>query len=134
VNPAGQIGGPPTPKGQEFTYAVTSQGRLVTEKEFGEIIIRENADGSIIRLIDVSRVELGAQLYNLRGHLNGKPSAVMALYQLPGSNALETAARVRKLMAELKRDFPADLDFAVSLDTTLSVSQGMDELVKTLRL
>ncbi len=132
VNPAGQIGGPPTPKGQEFTYAVTAQGRLVTEKEFGDIVIRENADGSIIRLQDVARVELGAQLYNLRGHLNGRPSAVMALYQLPGSNALETADRVKKLMAKLKEKFPSDLDFVVSLDTTLAVSQGMDEILKTL--
>src|SRR5580692_10590324 len=89
VNPAGQIGGPPTPHGQEFTYAVTAQGRLVSEKEFGGIIIRENSDGSIVRLKDVARVELGAQLYNVVGKLNGKPSAIMAIYQLPGSNALD---------------------------------------------
>jgi HAE1 family hydrophobic/amphiphilic exporter-1 len=132
VNPAGQIGGPPTPKGQEFTYAVSSKGRLVTEEEFGDIVVRANPDGSVVRLKEVSRVELGAQLYTLRGRLNGNPSAVMALYQLPGSNALETAQRVKKLMAELKQNFPSDLDFVISLDTTQAVSQGMQEIFKTL--
>src|SRR5436190_23228446 len=132
VNPAGQIGGPPTPQGQEFTYAVTANGRLVTEQEFAEIVIRANPDGSVVRLKDVARVELGAQLYNIRGKLNGKPSAVMDLYQLPGSNALDTADRVRKLMNELKGNFPSDLTFVTSLDTTLAVSQGIDEIVKTL--
>ena len=131
VNPAGQVGGPPTPRGQEFTYAITAQGRLVSEKEFGEIIIRENPDGSAVRLKDVARIELGAQLYNIRGHLNGRPSAVMALYQLPGSNALEAAERVKKLMSQVKGRFPADLDYAISLDTTQAVSQGMDEIRKT---
>jgi HAE1 family hydrophobic/amphiphilic exporter-1 len=132
VNPAGQIGGPPTPEGQEFTYTVAANGRLVTEEQFGEIVIRANPDGSVVRLKDVSRVELGAQLYSLRGRLNGKPSAVMALYQLPGSNALDTAERVKKLMNELKGNFPSDLDYVISLDTTLAVSQGIQEIVKTL--
>ena len=89
VNPAGQVGGPPTPHGQEFTYAITAQGRLVTENEFGDIIVRENPDGSVVRLKDVARVELGAQLYNIVGRLNGKPSAILAIYQLPDSNALD---------------------------------------------
>src|SRR5579862_8937112 len=102
VNPAGQIGGPPTPKGQEFTYTVTAQSRLVTEKEFGEIVVRENPDGSVVRLKDVARVELGAQVYSIVGKLNGKPSAVMAIYQLPGSNAIDAANNVKKLMAEVK--------------------------------
>ncbi len=132
VNPAGQIGGPPTPNGQEFTYAVTAQGRLVSEKEFSQIVIRENPDGSMVRLSDVARVELGAQTYNIVGRLNGNPSAVMALYQLPGSNALDVANEVRKLMEELKQRFPADLDYAVSLDTTLAVSRGIHEISETL--
>jgi HAE1 family hydrophobic/amphiphilic exporter-1 len=134
VNPAGQVGGPPTPKGQEFTYAMTAQGRLVSEKEFEEIIIRENPDGSTVRLRDVARVELGAQVYNVRGRLNGRPSAVMAIYQLPGSNALDAAGRVKKLLGELKKDFPPDLEYAASLDTTLAVSAGMDEIIKTLAI
>ncbi len=132
VNPAGQIGGPPTPKGQEFTYTVSAQGRLVSEKDFNEIVIRENSDGSTVRLKDIARVELGAQLYNIAGRLNGKPSAILAIYQLPGSNALDASKAVRKELAELKQRFPADLDFAVSLDTTLAVSQGMDEIISTL--
>ncbi len=132
VNPAGLVGGPPTPKGQEFTYAITAQGRLVSEKQFGEIVVRERPDGSIVRLKDVARIELGAQVYNIRGRLNGKPSAVMAIYQLPGSNALDAAARVRHLMDEFKAKFPADLQYVVSLDTTAAVSQGVDEILKTL--
>ena len=132
VNPAGQIGGPPTPPGQEFTYAVTAQGRLVSEKEFAQIIIRENPDGSVVRLSDIARVELGAQTYNISGRLNGRPTAIMALYQLPGSNALDVAREVRKLLEQLKRKFPADLDYAVSLDTTLAVSQGIHEIMQTL--
>jgi len=132
VNPAGQIGGPPIPPGQEFTYAVSAQGRLVTERQFGDIVLRANPDGSLVRLRDVARVELGAQLYNLRGRLNGKPSAVIAVYQLPGSNALDAARGARRFMEEAKRRFPTDLDFAVSLDTTRAVSQGIKEITRTL--
>ncbi|HEX3797658.1 MAG TPA: efflux RND transporter permease subunit [Verrucomicrobiae bacterium] len=131
VNPAGQIGGPPTPKGQEFTYAVTAQSRLVSEKDFGNIIVRENPDGSVVRLSGVARVELGAQLYNITGRLNGTSSAVMAIYQLPGSNALDVAKEVRDLMEKLKQKFPADLEYSVSLDTTLAVSRGIDEIGTT---
>jgi len=132
VNPAGQIGGPPTPHGQEFTYAITAQGRLVSEEEFGLIVVRENSDGSVVRLKDLARIELGAQLYTIRGRLNGKPSAVMAIYQLPGSNALDDAKEVETLMKQLKERFPSDLEYAVSLDTTRAVSQGVNEIIKTL--
>ena len=132
INPAGQIGGPPTPHGQEFTYAVTAQGRLVSEKEFGQIVVRENPDGSVVRLNDVARVELGAQTYNISGRLNGHPTAVLALYQLPGSNALEVGQALKKLLAQLKQKFPADLDYEISLDTTLAVSQGIREIMQTL--
>jgi HAE1 family hydrophobic/amphiphilic exporter-1 len=132
VNPAGQIGGTPIPKGQEFTYTVTAKGRLVTEAEFGEIVLRANPDGSMVRLKDVARVELGAQVYSLRGRLNGQPAAVIAVYQLPGSNALDAADGARKFMEQMKQHFPADLDYAVSLDTTRAVSQGMKEIIKTL--
>src|SRR5205085_282146 len=104
---------------------------LVSEKEFGDIIIRENPDGSVVRLRDLARIELGAQLYTIRGRLNGRPSAVMAIYQLPGSNALDDAREVEELMVKLKKRFPADLDYVVSLDTTRAVSQGVDEIVKT---
>jgi HAE1 family hydrophobic/amphiphilic exporter-1 len=132
VNPAGQIGGPPSLPDQEYTYTVIAQGRLITEKQFGEIVVRENPDGSVVRLKDVARIELGAQVYSLAGRLNGKPAAVMAIYQLPGSNALDDAREIKALMAQLKGRFPADLDYVVSLDTTLAVSRGITETLTTL--
>jgi HAE1 family hydrophobic/amphiphilic exporter-1 len=132
VNPTGQVGGPPSLPGQEYTYTAIAQGRIITEKQFGEIIVRENTDGSVVRLKDVARIELGAQIYSLAGRLNGKPSAVLAIYQLPGSNALDAARDVKALMAELKKSFPQDLDYAVSLDTTLAVSRGVEETLTTL--
>ena len=132
VNPAGQIGGEPGPKGQEFTYAVRAKGRLPSAEEFGEIVIRANPDGSILRLKDVARLELGAQTYNLVGRFSGKPAAVVAIYQLPGSNAVQSAAGVRKLMLEAKQRFPQDLEYAVALDTTLAVTEGLNEIKHTL--
>src|SRR5438094_825916 len=132
VNPAGQIGGEPIPSGQKFTYAVRAQGRLQTPEEFGEIVVRANPDGSFVRVKDIARIDLGAQSYNLRGRLNGKPAAVLACYQLPGSNAVQAAQGVRKLMAEAKQRFPADMDYAVGLDQTLSVIEGLRGIVKTL--
>ena len=132
VNPAGQIGGEPVPPGQEYTYAVRAQGRLVTAEQFSQIVLRANPDGSIVRLKDVGRVELGAQVYNLRGRLDGKPSAVIAIYQLPGSNAINAAEGAKKLMAEARKRFPAGLEYAIALDTTLPVTEGMKEIEHTL--
>src|SRR6185369_5763130 len=100
VNPAGKIAGRPTPPGQQFTYTVRAQGRLTTEQEFGDIVIRATPNGSIVRLRDVARIELGAQDYDIIGRLNGKPTAVLALYQLPGSNAIESANAVKRLLTE----------------------------------
>jgi HAE1 family hydrophobic/amphiphilic exporter-1 len=132
VNPAGQLGGPPSMASQEYTYTAIAQGRLVTEKEFGDIVVRENPGGSIVRLRDVARIELGAQVYSIVGRLNGKPAAVMAIYQLPGSNALDAEKDVKALLEQLKAQFPQDLDYAVSLDTTLAVSRGIEEILITL--
>ncbi|HZZ56570.1 MAG TPA: multidrug efflux RND transporter permease subunit [Opitutaceae bacterium] len=132
VNPAGEIGAEPAPKGQEFTYSVRAQGRLSSPEQFARIIIRENPDGSVVRLGDVARVELGAQLYNVIGRLNGRAAALVAIYQLPGSNALDDAKGVRAAMARLKQRFPADLDYIVALDTTRSVSEGVVEISHTL--
>jgi HAE1 family hydrophobic/amphiphilic exporter-1 len=132
VNPAGQIGGEPVPKGQEFTYAVLAQGRLPSPEEFGQIVIRANPDGSILRLKDVARIDLGAQTYNLVGRYRGKPAAVIAVYQLPGSNAVQTAAGVRTLMKEAKQRFPEDLEYDIALDTTLAVTEGLNEIKHTL--
>jgi HAE1 family hydrophobic/amphiphilic exporter-1 len=132
VNPAGQIGGEPAPPGQEFTYTVRSPGRLTSAEEFGEIVIRANPDGSLLRLKEVARIELGAQVYTLNGRLDGKPAAVLACYQLPGTNALEAADGVKALMARVSQQFPTDMSYAVSLDTTRAVTAGMHEIVMTL--
>ncbi|MGA7632335.1 MAG: multidrug efflux RND transporter permease subunit [Terriglobales bacterium] len=132
VNPAGKAGGEPAPKGQEYTYTVLSQGRLVSPEEFGNIVVRETPDGATVRVRDVARMELGAQDYSISGRFNGKPGAIIAAYQLPGSNAVDAAAGVKELMAQMKERFPEGMDFAVSLDTTLSVTQGIKEIVETL--
>jgi HAE1 family hydrophobic/amphiphilic exporter-1 len=132
VNPAGKVGGEPVPPGQEFTYAVRAQGRLQTEEEFGNIVLRADPSGAIVRIKDVGRIELGAQTYDMTGRLNGKPAALVALYQLPGSNAIEAAEGAKKVMAELKTRFPEDLDYVVALDTTLAVTEGINEIVHTL--
>ena len=132
VNPSGQIGAEPVPAGQEFTYSVRAQGRLLTKEEFEAIVVRANVDGSVVRLRDVARVELGAQGYNMIGRMNGKPSAIVAIYQLPGSNAIQTMDHATQLMEDLKRRFPADLEYVISLDTTLSVREGLKEIVQTL--
>ena len=132
MNPSGQIGAEPVPRGQQFTYTVRAQGRLLTAEEFGDVVVRANPDGSIVRMKDVARVELGAQTYNQIGRLNGNPSAIIAVYQLPGSNAIDTMNRAKQLMDELKTRFPDDLEYTVSLDTTLAVSEGIKEIVQTL--
>jgi HAE1 family hydrophobic/amphiphilic exporter-1 len=111
---------------------VRAQGRLQTPEEFGEIVVRANPDGSFVRVKDIARIDLGAQTYNLKGRLNGQPAAIVACYQLPGTNAVKAAQGVRQFMAEAKQRFPADMDFAVSLDQTLSVTEGMHEILKTL--
>src|SRR5262249_16638694 len=103
VNPAGKAGGEPAPRGQEFTYSVLAQGRLVSPEEFGQIVVRETPDGGIVRVQDVARLELGSQDYSVAGRFNGKPSAVVAAYQLPGSNAVDAAAGVKKIMAQMKQ-------------------------------
>ena len=132
VNPAGRAGGEPAPKGQQFTYSVLAQGRLLSPDEFGNIVLRETPDGGIVRIRDVARIELGSQDYSTAGRFNGKPGAIVAVYQLPGSNAVNAAAGVVKLMNEMKQRFPADMDFATALDTTRAVTQGMKEIVVTL--
>src|SRR5437762_10141846 len=100
VNPAGQVGGAPIRKGQEYTYSVRAQGRLTSPEEFGNIIVRELPDGGTVRVRDIARIELGSQDYTITGRINGKPGAIIAVYQLPGSNAVEAAKGVRKLMEE----------------------------------
>jgi hydrophobic/amphiphilic exporter-1 (mainly G- bacteria), HAE1 family len=132
VNPAGQIGAEPIPNGQQFTYTVRTQGRLVTPDEFGNIILRANPDGSILHLRDVARIELGDQAYGLSARYNQAPSGVMAIYQLPGSNAVQTAAAVRARMKELSVTFPSSITYSIPLDTTKAVTAGIREIVYTL--
>jgi hydrophobic/amphiphilic exporter-1 (mainly G- bacteria), HAE1 family len=132
VNPAGQLGGDPVPRGQEFTYTVLAQGRLASLADFENVVVRARPDGALVRVKDVARVELGAQNYIRRGRMNGQPAAIVAVYQLPGSNAIEAMRAATKLMDEMKARFPADLDYVTALDTTLAVSAGIREITITL--
>jgi multidrug efflux pump len=132
INAAGQVGAEPSPPGQQFTYTMRTQGRLVTDEEFGAVVIRANPDGSVIRMRDVARVELGAQTYNNIGRLNGSPAAIISIFQLPGFNAVEAMQGARRLMEELKTRFPVDMEYVVSLDTTLAVTEGLQEIYRTL--
>jgi HAE1 family hydrophobic/amphiphilic exporter-1 len=132
VNPAGQIGGNPAPKDQKFTYSVLAQGRLTSPEQFGNIVVRAAPNGGVVRVKDVARVELGAQDYSMISRLNGKPCAIVAVYQLPGSNAVETAAAVRTLMAQMKQRLPQDVEYKIALDQTSAVTEGMKEIVQTL--
>jgi HAE1 family hydrophobic/amphiphilic exporter-1 len=132
LTPAGQIGGPPAAAGTEYTYTVRTQGRLLDENQFGDIILRTNPNGSQVRLKDVARIELGTMLYNAYGRHNGQPSAVLAVFQIPGTNALDVANRIKSTMEELKTRFPRDMEYLISLDTTLPVTEGINEIVHTL--
>jgi HAE1 family hydrophobic/amphiphilic exporter-1 len=132
VNPAGQIGGEPSANGQQLTYTVRAQGRLVEPDEFGNIVIRESPDGSIVRVRDVARVELGALNYQQYGTFNGQPAAVVAAFQAPGSNSLAVATEIRATMEQLARRFPPGIAYRISLDTTRPVTAGIREIAETL--
>jgi HAE1 family hydrophobic/amphiphilic exporter-1 len=132
VNPAGQIGAEPSPPGQQLTYTVRAQGRLVQADEFANVVVRENPDGSAVRVKDIARTELGSLNYQQYGTFNGKPAAVIAAFQSPGSNALDVAENIRKTMADLATRFPPGVDYKVSLDTTAPVKAGIREIVITL--
>jgi HAE1 family hydrophobic/amphiphilic exporter-1 len=132
VHPVGQAGGEPVPLGQEFSYMAAAKGQLVTPEQFGDIVIRQQQDGGTVRIRDVARVELGSQVYTTKARLNGQPSAIIALYQLPGTNALAAADGVKQLMAKLSQRFPRGLEYVISLDTTQPVTAGIQEMIKTL--
>ncbi|MBM4284124.1 MAG: multidrug efflux RND transporter permease subunit [Deltaproteobacteria bacterium] len=132
VNPSGQVGAEPAPPGQEYTYAIRSQGRLENPEEFAQIVLRANPDGSLVRLKDVARIELGSQTYAIQGRLNGKAAAILALYQLPGTNAIAAVDGAKKLMEQAKKSFPPDMDYVIALDTTQAVREGLKEIVHTL--
>jgi HAE1 family hydrophobic/amphiphilic exporter-1 len=132
VNPAGQVGAEPAPAGQQFTYTVRAQGRLVTPEEFADVIVRANPDGSLVRVRDVARVEMGSLNYAQEGAFNGRPAGIVAAFQLPGSNALDVASSVRATMETLKKHFPPGMDYKVTLDTTAPVKAGIEEILVTL--
>ena len=132
LSPAGQIGGPPAAAGTEYTYTVRTQGRLLNEEEFGNIIVRTTGTGAEVRLKDVARLELGTMLYNAIGRHDSNPAAVIAVFQIPGTNALEVAGRIKQTMEDLSKRFPRDMEYLVSLDTTLPVSEGIVEIEHTL--
>jgi HAE1 family hydrophobic/amphiphilic exporter-1 len=132
ISPAGQIGGPPAPDGTDFTYTVKTQGRMLNEQEFGEIIVRTNPDGSQLRMKDVARIELGTLLYNQIGRNNGKPAATIAVFQLPGSNAIDVAENLKETMNELSKNFPPGMIHEITLDTTLPIEESITEIVHTL--
>ena len=134
IAPAGQIGGPPSPPGTEFSYVVRTADRLQTAEQFSDIVVSADPKtGTIIKLRDVARIELGTQNYNSSARYNSEQAAVIAIYQVPGSNALEVAKNIRLEMEELKKRFPDDIDYVISLDTTKAVTAGIDEIVSTLR-
>jgi len=132
IAPAGQIGGAPAVPGTEFTYTVRTKGRLSTPEEFGEIVVRSNPGGSQVRIKDVARIELGTQNYNAITRLNKGPASILSIYQLPGANGLEVAAEINAIMEDLSQDFPNDLAYTVSLDTTLAIEEGIHEIIVTL--
>ncbi|MBW1734675.1 MAG: multidrug efflux RND transporter permease subunit [Deltaproteobacteria bacterium] len=129
---AGKIGDPPSPPGQTFTYSIATLGRLSTPRQFEEIIVRTRADGSVVRIKDVGRVELGAENYGWFGHLNGGKAALIGVFQLPGANALNVAEEVYANMERLSKRFPEGLKYAISYDTTLFVRESIKEVVMTL--
>src|SRR2546428_13428773 len=115
VNPAGELGGDPVPRGQEFTYTVLAQGRLTSLADFENVVVRARPDGALVRVKDVARVELGAQNYIRRGRRNGQPAAIVAASQPPGSNAIEAIGAATKLMGGMKARFPPHLRTATAL-------------------
>jgi HAE1 family hydrophobic/amphiphilic exporter-1 len=130
--PAGQVGAAPSAPDQEFTYTVRAPSRPSTPEEFGEIVVRSTADGRIVRLKDVARVELGGEFYQSFGSLGGKPASVILLYMLPGANQVETANGVYRALAELRKNFPAGIDYKITYDTTPAVTASIEEIVHTL--
>jgi multidrug efflux pump len=131
-NAAGSIGQPPVPSGTDFQYPVNATGRLQQPGEFGDIVLRAQSDGSLLRIRDVGRVELGAQDYRNFGRLNKKASALMAVFLTPGANAVATSDRVRAFMEDAKKSFPAGLEYQVSYDATQFVRAAVSDVVKTL--
>lgn len=131
-SPAGRIGAEPAPPGQEKQFNVRAQGLLKDPKEFEDIIIRSNSDGSQVKIRDVGRVELGAQTYDLRARLNRAPAGALAVYLAPGANAIQTADQVKEILEEAASLFPPDMKYEITLDSTLPIKASMEAIVHTL--
>jgi hydrophobe/amphiphile efflux-1 (HAE1) family protein len=129
---AGQLGTMPTPEGTSFNYTLTAKGRLITEEEFGDIVIRTNADGQVIRVKDVARVELGARDYAVKSYRDGQNAVSLRVFQLPGTNALDTADNVYAKMAELSQRFPPGVAYSINYDPTRFVRSSMESVLHTL--
>ncbi len=129
---AGRIGQPPVPPGTAFDLTLNTLGRLLEPEEFAEIIVKTGENGELTRVRDIGRVELGAKNYEVNSYLDGAPSTTLTIFQLPGSNALDTAAAVKAKMEELKKGFPAGLDYRIVYDTTIFVEESITEVWKTL--
>ncbi len=132
ISPGGKFGDEPAPPGTEFTYSATLQDRLITEEQFSRIIVRSKEDGSQVLLSDIARIELGTENYSTTTRRNGQPAAAIAIYQMPGSNALEVAAAAKAAMKEMSQRFPQDIEYQESLDTTLAITAGIDDIIHTL--
>src|SRR5262245_42016060 len=130
---AGQVGQPPAPAGQTFQYTINTLGRLSEENEFADMIVKSDDDGRLVHLRDVGRVKLGAIGYDQTCTLDGQESVALSIYQLPGSNAIDTARRVRTKMEDLKDRFPEGVDYAIVYDTTPFINESINEVFKTLR-
>ncbi|MBL8863225.1 MAG: multidrug efflux RND transporter permease subunit [Planctomycetes bacterium] len=129
--PTGKVGGAPAPEGTDFTYTVSTRGRLLTSEEFEDIIVRETETGAQIRIRDVGRAELGAQNYDSFGRLDGQPSGAMAVYLLPGANQLQAAEAIYQTMERAKEIFPTDMDYKVVYDTTPAVEASIESIIHT---
>jgi hydrophobe/amphiphile efflux-1 (HAE1) family protein len=131
-SPAGRVGAEPAPPGQEMQFNVRALGLLKEPREFEDIIIRANPDGSQVKIKDVGRVELGAQTYDIRARLNRSPAGAIGIFLAPGANAIETATKVKEILEEAKQRFPPDMAYDVTLDSTLPIEASMEEIVHTL--
>jgi HAE1 family hydrophobic/amphiphilic exporter-1 len=131
-SPAGRVGAEPAPTGQESQFNLRALGLLKDPKQFEEIIVRSNPDGSQVKIKDVGRVELGAQTYDLRARLNKAPAGAIGIYLAPGANAIETADNVKRILEDAKTRFPPDMGYDITLDSTLPIKASMDAIVHTL--
>ncbi len=132
IAPGGKFGGEPAPPGTEFTYAAKFPERLQQAEEFENIVVRTNEDGSQVKLKDIATVNLGTENYNSITRLNGKSSGILAIYQAPGTNAVQIAENIRLALEDLKPSFPEGIEYTVSLDTTEVITEGISEIVVTL--